>query len=563
MKILLAAINARYTHTNLALRYMRQYAKKLGYETILHENTINEDSLSILQQWFRMKPSVLCLSVYIWNKEKILALLPDIKKIMPTVRLLLGGPEVSYNSQDWLEQFPQIDHIIKGPGEKAWVTALENRLNGMDKIISIPNYPFSEILFPYEEGEIASLQNQYIYYESSRGCQFRCSYCLSSRSDQKLEFKPLPIVFRELDEITAHNPKIVKFVDRTFNTDAEYTRAIWEYLIKKQLRTTFHFEIHAGLLTNKDFEILATVPKGRFQFEIGVQSTNTQTLTSIHRAMNVSQTLMNINKLRTLKNIHLHADLIVGLPYEDFPSIEKSMADVFTANPHYVQLGFLKVLPGTEMATQEEEYQICYQSTAPYQVFSTKWLSFQDVSEMHRVESVIDTYYNTERFSTVLSALVKLRKNPLQLFIAIAQFMEEEGVESITKNWEKLTKTLVCYIQKEWNSDVDYLMDCVRYDWSAFQQSHYYPEFLQADACNIVKNEFYPLLRKSGDKGVATLNEVKLSVSELHHAIFYTPATQRFRSELALKNQQNLLRVNRTVSFTVVFSADDIKLKSD
>ncbi len=353
--ILLVGINARYTHSNLAIRYLRNYVSDLSYQITLEEFTINQPLLDILSKIFKLEPEIIALSVYIWNTEIIRKLLPEVHKLLPECKIILGGPEVSYNPQHWLEEFPFLNFIICGAGEAGFRYLIEKKLLVKEQIIKIQNPAFNEIKFPYTDDDFPGLKDKYIYYEASRGCPFKCSYCLSSRSDQKLELREFNKVKEELEFLLNKKPRIIKFVDRTFNANREFSRNIWQYLIEINPDTKFHFEIYPALLEEEDFILLEKCPVDLFQFEIGIQSTNPATLKAIHRPDNWHKTKEKIQKLISIGNIHIHVDLIAGLPYDEFKHIKHSFNDIYALQADHFQLGFLKILPGTEITKKKRK----------------------------------------------------------------------------------------------------------------------------------------------------------------------------------------------------------------
>ncbi|MDA3812892.1 MAG: DUF4080 domain-containing protein, partial [Candidatus Cloacimonetes bacterium] len=428
-KLLLVGINARYTHSNLALRYLRNFVDDLEHKTEILEFSINQDMLAILEQITRVRPEFIALSVYIWNTDIIYSLLPEIKKILPDSKIILGGPEVSYNPEEWLSKFSEIDYIVCGAGEAGLRYLLENGLQIGNQIIRKKNPHFSEIPFAYLPSDFPEIKNKYIYYESSRGCSFKCSYCLSSRSDQTLEFRDLENVRKELAFIIKQEPRIIKFVDRTFNINKEHSREIWKFLIDLEPNMTFHFEIHPELLDDEDLQILKKCPKGLFQFEIGIQSTNPETLKAIQRSGNWEKTADIVHQLISLGNIHIHVDLIAGLPFEDMQGFERSFNDIFNLKADHFQLGFLKVLPGTEMAENADKFGITSTKMNPYIILKNQWLSFDDLNKIHKIETLLNVFSNSNKFKTTLQYLIPRFDSPFIFFNDLLDFLQTRNFD--------------------------------------------------------------------------------------------------------------------------------------
>ena len=481
-RLLLVGINARYTHLNLAIRYLRNYTIDLEYQTEIIEFSINQNILEILEQIVNTEPEIIAFSVYIWNTDIIRLLLPEIKKILPDSKIILGGPEVSYNPEDWLKEFSEIDFIICGAGEAGFRYLLENDFAVSNAIIRKKNPHFSQIPFPYLSSDFPEIKDKYIYYESSRGCSFKCSYCLSSRSDQALEFRDIENVKKKLTFLIKQNPKIIKFVDRTFNAKKEHSREIWKFLIELNPKMTFHFEIHPELLDEEDLQILNKCPKGLFQFEIGVQSTNPETLKAIHRANNWQKTSNTIKQLISFGNIHIHVDLIAGLPFESQKDLERSFNDIFNLHADNFQLGFLKILPGTKIAENRDNFGLVSTNTNPYMILQNNWLTFAELNIIHKIEILLDVFSNSNKFKMTLKYLIPKFDSPFVFFDEFLKFLQNNNYDLQTKNWKKNAFELLLFIKDNFSIEYDFFFDCLRWDWCMQARSHYYPEFLRCDA---------------------------------------------------------------------------------
>lgn len=444
-KVILAALNAKYIHSNLALRYLSRFQnnnQKHHVETM--EFTINQRLDFIAEELFRKQPDVVLFSCYIWNVEMLRQLCPILKKIMPDCVIGFGGPEVSYESETFLRENPAVDFVMRGEGELVFTKYLEHLDAGNpatlgeiesltyrqgDEIFSTPQmHPMDLALlpFPYED-DFSDVQNQIIYYESSRGCPYHCGYCLSS-VENGVRFVPLDKVLPDLQKFLDKNVPQVKFIDRTFNCKKSHAMAIWKYLHEHDNGVTnFHFEITADLIDQETIDFLKTVRKGLFQFEIGVQSTNPQTIRAINRNVDFAALSEIVQQIKDGGNIHQHLDLIAGLPYEDYDSFGRSFNDVYALHPEQLQLGFLKVLKGSMLHQKQKEFEIVYHDAAPYEVLTTHELPYADTLRLKYVEEMVETYYNSGRFLHTLAYLVPLYESPFAFFEALSQFWVGEN----------------------------------------------------------------------------------------------------------------------------------------
>lgn len=456
MNILLTAINAKYIHSNLAVYSLRAYAagkcERYKEEIGIAEYTINQPLDQILMDLYKRKPEVLCFSCYLWNIEYVEQLVAELGKIMPQTDIWLGGPEVSYHASHMLEQFPQVYGIMRGEGEETFLELAEFYYNNSGKsleqcekvqrlkeIVGITFRDGEEIIetadrsvmdlskvpFVYEDLDV--FKNKIIYYESSRGCPFSCSYCLSS-IDKCLRFRDLELVKKELQFFIDHEIPQVKFVDRTFNCKHSHSMEIWSYIKEHDKgKTNFHFEVAADLLNEEELNLISTMRPGLIQLEIGVQSTNEQTIKEIHRTMKFSQVTEVVNRVHAAKNIHQHLDLIAGLPFEDYNSFHKSFCDVYALRPEQLQLGFLKVLKGSYMEEKTKDYELLYQNRPPYEVLSTKWLPYSDVIRLKGLEEMVEVYYNSRQFEHTMELLEQVFGDAFVMFEEMSNYYEEHG----------------------------------------------------------------------------------------------------------------------------------------
>lgn len=477
MNILLTAINAKYIHSNLAVYSLRAYAagkcEKYKEEIGIAEYTINQPLDQILMDLYKRKPEVLCFSCYLWNIEYVEQLVAELGKIMPQTDIWLGGPEVSYHASHMLEQFPQVYGIMRGEGEETFLELAEFYYNNSGKsleqcekvqrlkeIVGITFRDGEEIIetadrsvmdlskvpFVYEDLDV--FKNKIIYYESSRGCPFSCSYCLSS-IDKCLRFRDLELVKKELQFFIDHEIPQVKFVDRTFNCKHSHSMEIWSYIKEHDKgKTNFHFEVAADLLNEEELNLISTMRPGLIQLEIGVQSTNEQTIKEIHRTMKFSQVTEVVNRVHAAKNIHQHLDLIAGLPFEDYNSFHKSFCDVYALRPEQLQLGFLKVLKGSYMEEKTKDYELLYQNRPPYEVLSTKWLPYSDVIRLKGLEEMVEVYYNSSQFEHTMELLEQVFGDAFVMFEEMSNYYEEHGYYGVNHNRVARYEILYAFIKE-------------------------------------------------------------------------------------------------------------------
>ena len=479
MKILLAACNAKYIHSNLAVYDLKAYSSDYDEHVILREYTINQPKDEILKDIYSSGADVVCFSCYIWNISFVRELIRDLVKILPKTAFWAGGPEVSYDAEKFLTEMPEMTGVMVGEGEKTFHDLLEFYIDGKDSLEEISGIAYrtgdkiihngwrelmdlSAIPFVYEHLE--KFENRIIYYESSRGCPFSCSYCLSS-IDKKLRFRDLELVKKELQFFLDHRVPQVKFVDRTFNCKHEHAMTIWKYILEHDNGVTnFHFEISADLLREEEMELMSQMRPGLIQLEIGVQSTNPETIRAIHRHMDLKKLEHCVNRVHSFRNIHQHLDLIAGLPYEDYDTFHQSFNDVYQMKPDQLQLGFLKVLKGSLMQKEAEVYGIVYKEKEPYEVLSTNWLPYGDVLKLKAVESMVEVYYNSGQFQHTLEYLVPLAKDAFTFYESLGAFYEKKGYSEISHSRMRRYEILLEYLQEETDVSVEKASQKMLYD---------------------------------------------------------------------------------------------------
>ena len=520
MKILIAAINSKYIHANLAIYSLKSYADRAlvqcsaiselpKIETA--EYTINQPQARVMADIFRKAPDILFLSCYIWNRNEIENLAADIGKVMPGVDIWLGGPEVSFDAEEVLERLPAVKGVIRGEGEKAFARIVRAYCGGSsfnDALAEITDLTFREasgriavtgesgridfdtVPFPYKE--LDSFSNRIIYYESSRGCPFRCSYCLSS-VDKKLKFRSAERVKPELQFFLDRKVPQVKFIDRTFNCSHEHAGEIWRYIRENDNGiTNFHFEIAADLMTEEEIELLGTMRPGQVQLEIGVQSTNDKTLKEINRPMDFDRVCEVVSAIRAVNNIHLHLDLIAGLPFEDILSFRSSFNDIFALRPHQLQLGFLKVLKGSPIDRKSENYGLRSTDAPPYEVLSTNWISYEELMGLKGVEEMVEVYYNSGQFIKSVELLLGAFDDAFGFFEALADWYREHGLDMINlsrnQRYENLLEFGMAY------ASAGELMDALIYDFYSRENVKSRPEFFGRETVEKeYSKEFYRL----------------------------------------------------------------------
>lgn len=466
MKILLVAINAKYIHSNLAVYSLRAYAKP--YEIEIVEFTINHMRDDILADIYKQHADIVCFSCYIWNLEMVEAVMHEYHKLCPEVPIWLGGPEVSYESEAFLQEHPEVTGIMVGEGEETFRELCECYKTGadMEQITGIvfrrrerdgkeylvktaSRAPMDLSCIPFCYDRMEDFANRIIYYESSRGCPFSCSYCLSS-VDKTLRFRDIELVKEELLFFLERKVPQVKFVDRTFNCNHSHAQKIWQFIKENDNGVTnFHFEISADLLQEEEIKLLSQMRPGLVQLEIGVQSTNEVTIAAIQRTMQLNRLKEVVSSIRNAGNIHQHLDLIAGLPYEDYKTFRQSFDEVYALKPDQLQLGFLKVLKGSYMYEHAEEYGLIYRDRPPYEVLSTQWLSYEEVLLIKQIEEMLEIYYNSNQYPTTMWLLEKLFDSAFELYFRLGGFYGKKGYFGMSHSRNRRCEILLEFLQEE------------------------------------------------------------------------------------------------------------------
>lgn len=480
MKILLAACNAKYIHSNLAVYDLQAYASDYADHIVLKEYTINQQKDDIMRDIYLEHPDVVCVSCYIWNLSFVKELMADLIKILPGADFWAGGPEVSYDAEKFLAENSEFKGVMVGEGEETfkelaghYVEKNPQNLKNMTGICyrdgdQIIHNGWRQIMdlssIPFIYKDLSEFKNRIIYYESSRGCPFSCSYCLSS-IDKKLRFRDTETVKKELQFFIDNKVPQVKFVDRTFNCKHDHAMAIWKYINEHDNGVTnFHFEISADLLREEELQEMSTMRPGLIQLEIGVQSTNPDTIKAIHRTMDFEKLKGIVDRIHSFGNIHQHLDLIAGLPYEDYDSFRHSFNDVYALKPQQLQLGFLKVLKGSHMMEMCKEYGIVYKTQEPYEVLSTKWLDYDHVLKLKTVENMVEVYYNSGQFQNTLEYLENFFQDAFSIYERLGSFYMEKGYGDVSHTRMRRYEILLEFLEDVPEISMDQVKDQMVYD---------------------------------------------------------------------------------------------------
>ena len=512
MKILLTAINAKYIHSNLAVYSLRAYAQSRvtdpDTEIALAEYTINQQTDDILMDIYRRKPDVLCFSCYIWNISYVETVLREVHKVLPDTKIWLGGPEVSYDAVAVLKRLPEVTGVMKGEGEETFAELAEGMelvgLQGITwrredrEIIENPWRPvmdLNKVPFVYED--MADFEHKIIYYESSRGCPFRCSYCLSS-IDKILRFRNVEKVKTELQFFINHKVPQVKFVDRTFNCSHQHAMEIWKYIAEHDNGiTNFHFEVAADLLNEEEIALIQTMRPGLIQLEIGVQSTNPDTVKEIHRTMDLDKLAAKVARVNQAGNIHQHLDLIAGLPFEDIKSFAVSFDDVYRMRPEQLQLGFLKVLKGSYMETKKEDYGLQYKSTPPYEVLSTRWISYEEIIHLKGIEEMVEVYYNSRQFEETFEELGKEYESAFTMYEKLWSYYKKQNYHQVNHKRSERYEILLGFVREYHPEKVEYYRELLTYDYYLRENAKSRPAFAGKE---VLTKEEYRQFYETEDK---------------------------------------------------------------
>jgi len=490
MKVLLVGINSRFTHSNLSVRYLKAFTEDLNYECHISEFSINDRVERIVQEIIAVKADIVAFSCYIWNRDYVRQISDLLKLIDNNIKILYGGPEVSFNSEKYLKE-SKADYLIEGEGEETFrefiECLIENKdLNGVKGLYYKEKgeilcggkrdlMDLNKLVFPYTMED--DLDNKIIYYEASRGCPFNCKYCLSS-TIRGVRFMDLERVKKDLKFLIDRGVTLIKFVDRTFNCSDEFAMGIWEYLMSLDIKTTFHFEISADVLNDKQLKLLEKAPKGRFQFEVGVQTTNNEVLKNINRFVVFEDIKKQVVQLNKYGNIKQHLDLIAGLPGENLESFKKSFNDLYTIAPDEIQLGFLKILNGAPMKEEVDKWGIVHSNYPPYEVLKTNDISYSEIILLKRVEEMVDKYYNSQKFKTILKYFIPKFEKVFDFYLRLGTFFYDKGYLNRSISSAQYYKVFLEFNSEFLGLDNEALKEIVKFDYLKFNKKKWLPDFL-------------------------------------------------------------------------------------
>lgn len=573
MKILLTTLNSKFIHTNLAIRYLKEFVRDL-IEVDMKEYTINNDLDYILKDIYKNEYDIILFSTYIWNVGDIFKLCDNLKKIRPNTKIALGGPEVSYDSYDAMKKYDFVDYILYGEGELIFrdlVLHLQGKMeiNDVNGLVYrqgneiIVNKPMEllqnldEIPSPYENLNPREYENRIVYYESSRGCPFNCQYCLSS-TIPGLRYFSLERIKRDLKALIDARVSQIKFIDRTFNANRKVAMEIMDFLMKNDNGyTTYHFEVTAYLIDDKMLEFLADCKEGLFQFEIGVQSTNEKTLDAVGRRDDFKKLSHVVQTVASYRNIHQHLDLIAGLPYEDYKSFENSFNDVFNLGIEHLQLGFLKMIKGTGMRKVADEHGFKYKDYAPYEFLYNNYISYEETLKLKDIEDILERYYNSKNFVLSMRYIIGrfYKQSPFKFFEVFAKYFDENGYFDLAQGKNQLYKILMDFYNEKINIDNDVFNDILKYDYISLGKTSNIPQFFNKLDVDDFKNRCHVFLQDNDNLSTYLPSFVDKPAKHIIKYVHFEP----FRFNVVdLKNDINT--EIREAENVVLFEYDDKKI---
>lgn len=573
MKILLTTLNSKFIHTNLAIRYLKEFVRDL-IEVDMKEYTINNDLDYILKDIYKNEYDIILFSTYIWNIGDIVKLCDNLKKIRPNTKIALGGPEVSYDSYEAMKKYDFVDYILYGEGELIFrdlVLHLKGKkeIKDVDGLVYrqeseiIVNKPMEllqnldEIPSPYENLNPKEYENRIVYYESSRGCPFNCQYCLSS-TIPGLRYFSLDRIKRDLKALIDARVSQIKFIDRTFNANKKVAMEIMDFLMKNDNGyTTYHFEVTAYLIDDKMLEFLADCKEGLFQFEIGVQSTNEKTLDAVGRRDDFKKLSHVVQTVASYRNIHQHLDLIAGLPYEDYESFENSFNDVFNLGIEHLQLGFLKMIKGTGMRKVADEHGFKYKDYAPYEFLYNNYISYEETLKLKDIEDILERYYNSKNFVLSMRYIIGrfYKQSPFKFFEVFAKYFDENGYFDLAQGKNQLYRILLDFYNEKINIDNDVFNDILKYDYISLGKTSNIPQFFNKLDVDDFKNRCHVFLQDNDNLSTYLPNFVDKPAKHIIKYVHFEP----FKFNIVdLKNNINTeIREEENI---VLFEYDDKKI---
>ncbi|MCO8193305.1 B12-binding domain-containing radical SAM protein [Anaerofustis sp. NSJ-163] len=540
MKTTLVGINSAYTHTNLAIYYLFNNSIPKGIDAEIKQYNINMPKENVLDDLFSQKSDIYIFSCYIWNIEYILHIASSLKKITDAI-IIFGGSEVSFNAKDYFDKYDFIDYIVAGEGEEITLKLLSklqkneevNIQNVFDKSSKDYTYikqhiNFNDVIFPYKNVDMKEFENKIIYYESQRGCPYNCSYCLSEL-DKRLRFRDLKKVKEEIMFFIKNDIPLVKFIDRTFNADNKRAKEIIRFILDNSKHTKFHFEVCANLLDDEIIELFQSAPNDMFQLEVGLQSINENTIKEINRTTNTEKIGQNVTKLLKNDNVHIHLDLISGLPYEDIESFKKSFDYAYNLKPHMLQLGFLKVLHGTMMEKSKDKYDLKYNNFTPYEILSNKWMDYSDLSKLKDIEFLVDKYYNSNNFYNTLEYFVdKIAKTPYDFFEKLSIYFSKNELYKRSLSKEDLYEHLYYFLKP---FDDNLAKNLISFDYLSYMKIRKPNKYFIEDIETVNKEKIFEIIKKEEFKNKYLKEYSTLSTKEIYKKInilkfFINPVTK-------------------------------------
>ena len=511
MKIILTTLNSKFIHTSLSIRYLKSYCQNIPMEIM--EFTINQNLDYIVGELYKKRPNIVGFSTYIWNREETFRICESLKIIDPNILIVLGGPEVSFDGDEILENFPFIDFIIYGEGEVSFKQFLETILNderdfhningliyrnGEKVIVNPPRellQDLDSIPSPYKNLE-DDFENKIVYYESSRGCPFNCQFCLSS-TIKGVRYFNIQRVKEDLEILINGNVGQVKFVDRTFNANKKFAMEIMEFIMEKDPKNmNFHFEVTAHLLDREMLDFIKKAKEGLFQFEIGVQSTNSKTLEAIGRTTDLDKLKQITKEIKSNKNIHQHLDLIAGLPYEDYNSFKNSFNEVYEIKPEKIQLGFLKLLKGSGLRKNSNKYGIKFLDKPPYEVLKTNWIRYAEILKLKGIEDLVEKYYNEGYFTHSLEYIIKNHyKSPFDFFEDFLIYWESKDYHTISHSRNRLYEILLSFCHYKEYEELWIINEILKYDYIYNHKNPYIPKFIDRKGDGFIQKNKHEILK--------------------------------------------------------------------
>lgn len=587
MKVLIVALNSKFIHLSLGPWYLKANCTCPDVDIKILETTINDNMELLLSEIVNEKPDVVTFSCYIWNINHVHNLVNNVKKIIPNTTIILGGPEVSYNPEEVMKTNKNIDYIIVGEGEEVFNSLLYKISNGSNKEneLDIPGLVYrgrGEILkskgfnlikdldslcSPYTEEMKGEIKNKIVYFESSRGCPFSCSYCISS-TFEGVRYFSLERVKQEIDKLLKLNLSQIKFVDRTFNCSKKRAKEIFRYIISKSVETNFHFEVAADLFDDEMLNILKDAPKGMIQFEIGIQTTNTHTLDKIDRTTNMEFAVQNIKKLIESKNIHIHLDLIAGLPMEDFNSFKKSFNDVYSLNPEQLQLGFLKLLKGSKIRREANIHGYKYRDYAPYEILENDYITFDEITILKGIEDLVEKFYNSRRLNKTLNYITnKLFKTPFEMYSEFYKYMVENNYIKIGISNKNLYTVFCTFIKEFLKSSEEFaiIQDLIKFDYLSFDKSKNLPNGIERIYKNSLKEEVFEFLKEPKNIKEFLPSFCNVSPKEIYkriHVEIFSYDISNYTEELEIKKNESIILFDYSEKdkITELYNSSKIKL---